>query len=132
MVCKSLVYKSETHFPLKSKLYLNFMQNSLYNFGCQIRQVFQIRNEIICFLHWVSIKAHLVFCFSLLEFLSHLTKIFSWVGWSCGSSMFSEQNIILNRKHKANTALSFGWSLLKCFTLCQILDWCDTCYTYIF
>lgn len=95
MVFKSLVYKSETRFSFNSKLYLNFMQNSLYNFGCQIRQVFQIRNEIICSLHWVSIKAHSVFCFSFLEFLSHLTKIFSWVGCSCWSSMFSEQNVIL-------------------------------------
>lgn len=63
-----------------SPLNLNFMQNSLYNFGFQIRQLFQIRKKIIYSLHWVLIKAHVFIRFSFLEVTLHLTKLFSWVG----------------------------------------------------
>ena len=88
------------------------------NFGFQTKQPFQIRYKIIYSSHWVFIKAHLIFRFSVSEFASHLTKVFSRAGWSSRSFMFSEQNVILHRKHQTNTALSFGWSLLKCFVLC--------------
>lgn len=95
---------------MKSKRYARFF----YITGFQIRQPFQIRNKTIRFLHWIFIKTHLFFLFRCLEFTLHLTKVFSWVGWSCRSSMFSGQNTILNRKHKVSTPLSFTgtyWSV---------------------
>lgn len=73
-----------------------------------------MRSKIIYSSHWVFVKAHLIFLFNFVEFTSHLTKVFSWLGWSCRPSVFSEQNVILNRKQSKHS-INFKMELTEVF-----------------